>query len=62
MIRKYHNHTPQTIPRHCEEEPQIPDCDKTSERQLKQSIKLSLSRHFFPRLFQGTIGMILLNS
>ena len=33
--RKYHNHTPQTNPRHCEEEPHNTDCQKTSERQLK---------------------------
>ena len=36
MIRKYHNHTLQTNPRHHEEEPQNTDCHKTSGRQLKQ--------------------------
>ena len=30
MIRKYHNHTAQTKPRHREEELQITDCHKTS--------------------------------
>ena len=37
MIRKYHKHTPQIKPRPYEEEPQQPDCHKTSGRQLKQS-------------------------
>ena len=41
MIRKYHNHTPQTNPRHCEEEPQNTDCHNASGRQLKQSSQLS---------------------
>ena len=42
MIRKYHNHTPQTDPWHREEEPQNTDCHKASGRQLKQSNQLSL--------------------
>ena len=42
MIRKYHNHTPQTNPRHRKEEPQNIDCTKTPGRQLKQSNQLSL--------------------
>ena len=37
MIRKYHNHTPQTNPRHCEEEPFNNDCHKPSGRQLTLS-------------------------
>ena len=41
MIRKCHNHTPQTNPRHREEEPQNTGCHKTSGRQLKQSNQLS---------------------
>ena len=35
MIRKYHNHTLQTTPRHREEEPKYTDCHTTLERQLK---------------------------
>ena len=42
MIRKCHNHTPQTNPRHREEEPQNTDRHKTSGRQLKQSNQFSL--------------------
>ena len=42
MIRKYHNHKPQTNPWHHEEEPQSTDCHKTSERQLKQSNQPSI--------------------
>ena len=42
MIRKCHNHTPQTIPRHRKEEPQNSDCHKTSGRQVKQSNQVSL--------------------
>ena len=40
MIRKYHNHTLQTIPCHREEEPQNTDSHKTSGRQPKQSNQL----------------------
>ena len=40
MIRKYHNHKPQTTPRHCEEEPL--NHHETPERQIKQSNQLSL--------------------
>ena len=35
MIRKYHNHTPQTNQRHREEESQNTNSHKTSGRQLK---------------------------
>ena len=42
MIREYHNHTPQTNPRHREEEPQNTGCYKTSRRQLNQSNQISL--------------------
>ena len=40
MARKYHNHKPQTIPLHCEEEPL--NHHKTQGRQIKQSNQLSL--------------------
>ena len=40
MIRKYHNHKPQTIPWHHEEEPL--NHDETPGRQIKQSNQLSL--------------------
>ena len=40
MIRKYHNHKPQTTPWHREEEP--PNHHETPGRQIKQSIQLSL--------------------
>ena len=43
MIRKYHNHTPQTNPRHREEESENIYSNKTSIRQWKQSNQLSLS-------------------
>ena len=42
MIRVYHSHTPQTEPRHHEEESQSTYSQKTSVRQLKQSNQLSL--------------------
>ena len=41
MIRKYHNHKPQTIPWHCEEEPL--SHHEPPGRQIKQSNQLSLS-------------------
>ena len=41
MIRKYHNHTLQTNPRHREEEPQNIN-SKASVRQYLQSNQLSL--------------------
>ena len=34
IIRKYHNDTQQTNPRHHEEKPQNTDCHKTPRRQL----------------------------
>ena len=40
MIRKYHNHKPQTTPWHCEEEPL--NHHETPGRQIKQSNQLSL--------------------
>ena len=40
MIRKYHNHKPQTTPWHHEEEP--PNHHETPGRQIKQSNQLSL--------------------
>ena len=40
MIRKYHNHKPQTTPWHQEEEPL--KHDKTTGRQTQQSNQLSL--------------------
>ena len=40
MIRKYHNHKPQTIPWHREEEPL--NHHDTPGRQIKQSNQLSL--------------------
>ena len=40
MIRKYHNHKPQTTPWHREEEPLNPH--ETPGRQIKQSNQLSL--------------------
>ena len=40
MIRKYHNHKPQTTPWHREEE--LPSHHETPERQIKQSNQLSL--------------------
>ena len=42
MIRKYHNHTPQTIPWHREEVPL--NHNVTPGRQIKQSIQLSLPK------------------
>ena len=54
MIRKCHNHTSQTNPRHREEEPHSTDCHKTPGRQLKQkqsnhlSLSLSLSLSLIP--------------
>ena len=42
MIRKYHNHTLQTNPRHLEEEPQYTYSNKTCVRQQKQSNQFSL--------------------
>ena len=44
MIRKYDYHKLQTNPRHREEEPQNIYRNKTSERQLKLSNRLSLPR------------------
>ena len=41
MIRKYHNHTLHTIPRHSEEEPQITNRNKIRKK-LKQSNQLSI--------------------
>ena len=41
MIRKYHNHKPQTAPRHREEEPL--NHHETPGRQIKQSNQLSLT-------------------
>ena len=41
MIRKYHNHKPQTTPWHCEEE-QLINHHETPGRQSKQSNQLSL--------------------
>ena len=40
MIRKYHNHKPQTTPWHLEEEPL--NHNETPGRQIKQSNQLSL--------------------
>ena len=40
MIRKYHNHKPQTTPWHCEEEPL--NHQETPGRQIKQSNQISL--------------------
>ena len=40
MIRKYHNHKPQTTPWHHEEE--LLNHHETPERQIKQSNQLSL--------------------
>ena len=40
MIRKYHNHKPQTTPRQREEEP--PNHHETPGRQIKQSNQPSL--------------------
>ena len=40
MIRKYHNHKPQTTPWHCEEEPL--NHHETPGRRIKQSNQLSL--------------------
>ena len=37
MIRKYHNHTPQTNPWHLQEETHSSNSYNTSESQLKQS-------------------------
>ena len=42
MIRKYHNHTLKTNPRHRKEEPHNIYSNKTSKRQLKQSKQLFL--------------------
>ena len=44
IIRKYHNHTPQTNPLHCEEKPKNTGYHKTSRRQLKQATSSLLSR------------------
>ena len=44
MIKKYHNHTLQTIPWQREEEPQNTNSHMTSGRQLKQNYQLSLPR------------------
>ena len=41
MIRKYHNHKPQTTPWHRKEEP--PNHHETPGRQIKQINQLSLS-------------------
>ena len=43
MIRKYHNHKPQTTPRHGKEEP--PNHHGTPGRQIKQSNQLSSLPH-----------------
>ena len=40
IVRKYHNHKPQTTPRHPEEEPL--NRNETPQRQIKQSNQLSL--------------------
>ena len=40
MIRKYHNHKPQTTPKHREEE--LLNHPETQGRQIKQSNQLSL--------------------
>ena len=42
MIRKYHNHKPQTTPWHREEEPL--NHHETPGKQIKQSNQLSLNR------------------
>ena len=42
MIRKYHNHTLQTNPWHCKEEPQNTNSHKTPGKQPKKSNQLSL--------------------
>ena len=42
MIMNYHKHTPQTNPRHREEEPHNTDCHKISGRQLNLSNQLCL--------------------
>ena len=42
MIRKYYNHTLQTNPGHCEEEPQNINSHETPGRQPKQSNQLSI--------------------
>ena len=45
MIRKYHNHTLHTNPRHREEEPHNSNCHKTSRWHLKSSNQLTVPRH-----------------
>ena len=42
MTMKYHNHTPQTNPRHREEEPWNTNSHKTSDRQSKATSSLFL--------------------
>ena len=42
MLRKYHNHTPHTNPRHTEEELQNTDSHSTPGRKLIYSNQLSL--------------------
>ena len=44
MVRKYHNQTLQTKPRHQEEKPKNTNMHKTPGRQLKQSNQLFLPR------------------
>ena len=54
VIMKDHDHTLQTNPPHREEEPQNTKRHKTSERQLKQSNKLSLPRQDDCKTRKGT--------
>ena len=51
MIRKYHYHMPQTKPRHREEESQIINSNKTSEKTIKQYNLLSLPRQDGCKMF-----------
>ena len=44
MTRKYHNHKPQTTPRHPEEEPLYHH--ETPGRQIKQSSQLSVPHQY----------------
>ena len=44
MTKKYHNHTQQTNPKHCEEEPQNTYSHNTSGRQSKATSSLFLIR------------------
>ena len=44
MTKKYHNHTLQTNPKHCEEEPQNTNSHNTSGRQRKATSSLFLIR------------------